>query len=170
MSLDSSTDQRIDLEESDTWQVKDRIPKSATPKASDLPPQILSLDHTKILVVDGDPDTCHLFTLVLEETGAEVTIAKSCNEALIHIQNETPDILISEIALPDESGFTLVHKAREWMSLMGHHLLAMAVTIYAQDEDRAAICSGGFQGYLAKPVDIYELVDAIADMVRQKKE
>jgi CheY-like chemotaxis protein len=169
MSLDYNTDQSIHLFNSIDWQFSDDVPtKDITATANDLIMQRQVLGSSKILVVDGDPDTCHLFTLVLEETGAEVTIARSCSEALHHIEQEAPDIIISEIALPDETGFSFVHKAKDLMTLMGHKILALAVTIYAQDEDRQAICASGFQGYLSKPVDIYELVDVTADMIRHK--
>jgi CheY-like chemotaxis protein len=169
MSLDSNADQPTHLLSSiDGSAQDDRQTQDTTAAAHDLIMQRHILGNSKILVVDGDADTCHLFTLVLEETGAKVTIARSCGEALYCIEQQAPDIIVSEIALPDETGFSFVHKAKDLMALTGHKLLALAVTIYAQDEDRSAIYAGGFQGYLSKPVDIYELVDVMADLIRHK--
>jgi CheY-like chemotaxis protein len=169
MLLNSNADQSTHLCRSTDWQAKDDRPTQDTTGAvNDLIKQRHILDNSKILIVDGDANTCHLFTLVLEETGAEVTIARSCHEALHRIEQQVPDIIICEIALPDETGFSFIHKAKELMSLTGHKMLALAVTIYAQDEARSVICAGGFQGHLSKPVDIYELVNVTADLIRHK--
>jgi two-component system, OmpR family, response regulator len=128
-----------------------------------------TLNNSRILVVDGHTDTCDLFALVLEEAGAEVVVANSCREALMQIQKNPPDILISEIALPDESGFTLIRKTGELMAEAGQIPLALAVTSYVESVDKLEISSAGFQRCLSKPVDIYELVNVVTELVMQKQ-
>jgi CheY-like chemotaxis protein len=128
-----------------------------------------TLNNSRILVVDSHTDTCDLFTLVLEEAGAEVVVANSCEEALMQIQKNPPDILISEIALPDESGLTLIRETRELMAEAGQIPLALAVTSYVETVDQLEISSAGFQRYLSKPVDIYELVAVVTELITQKQ-
>jgi CheY-like chemotaxis protein len=128
-----------------------------------------TLNNSRILVVDSHTDTCDLFALVLEEAGAEVVIANSCEKALIQIQKNPPDILISEIALPGESGLTLVRKARELMADVGQVPFALAVTSYVGRGEQLEISSAGFHKYLSKPVDIYELVDVVNELINQKR-
>ncbi len=128
-----------------------------------------SLSNCRILVVDNHIDTCDLFALVLEEAGAEVAIAASCEKALTQIQKNPPDIIISEIELPGESGLTLVRKVRELMAELGQMPLALAVTSYVEREDQSEISSAGFHRYLSKPVDIYELVDVVSELLEQKQ-
>jgi CheY-like chemotaxis protein len=128
-----------------------------------------TLSNSRILVVDSHTDTCDLFTLVLEEAGAEVVVANSCEQALVQIQKNFPDILISEIALPGESGLTLIRKTRELMAEVGQVPFALAVTSYVGRGEQLEISSAGFHRYLSKPVDIYELVDVVTELIKQKQ-
>lgn len=128
-----------------------------------------SLNSSRILVVDNHIDTCDLFSLVLEEAGAEVVTATSCEKALLQIQKNPPDILIIEIQLPDESGLTLIRKARELMGKVGQTPFALAVTSYTESKEQLEIYSAGFHRCLSKPVDIYELVDVVAELIKQKQ-
>jgi two-component system, OmpR family, response regulator len=147
--------------------VKFRKAKVAVSETNDFRSQHQPLSSSRILVVDSHVDTCHLFSLVLEEAGANVVVANSCEEALIHIQEKSPNLLISEIDLPGENGLTLIRKARELMAQVGQPILALAVTSHTENEEKLEICAAGFQGYLSKPVDIYEFVEVVTDLVEQ---
>jgi CheY-like chemotaxis protein len=125
-------------------------------------------NHLRILVVDNYPDICELFSLVLEEVGAKVTTANTCENALTHIKANPPDVIISEIFLPNENGLTLIRKARELADKTNHPLLAIAVTSYTEEREQLEICSAGFQKCLSKPVDVYELVEAVVDLVEKQ--
>lgn len=133
-----------------------------------IPSKFRADDRLRILVVDSYPDICDLFTLVLEETGAEVITANSCEQALAHIREKFPHVLISEIFLPGEDGLTLVRKARELVAQNEKSMLAIAVTSYAEKQEQMEICSAGFQRCLTKPVDVYELVEIVIEMTKRK--
>jgi CheY-like chemotaxis protein len=127
-----------------------------------------SFNRLRILIVDNYPDICELFALVLEEIGAEVITATSCAKALTHIQEKPPDVLISEIFLPDENGLTLIRKARNLTAEATQAMLAIAVTSYTGKQEQAEICSAGFQKCLSKPVDVYKLVEVVVDMIEER--
>lgn len=128
-----------------------------------------SPNRLRILVVDNYPDICELFALVLEETGAEVITANSCAQALNYIQEKPPDILISEVFLPDENGLTLVRKAKQLAAQLDHSISAIAVTSYVDKQDQVEICSAGFERCLSKPVDVYKLVEEVVALVEERE-
>ncbi|NJR40137.1 MAG: response regulator [Leptolyngbyaceae cyanobacterium CSU_1_4] len=127
-------------------------------------------DRLRILVVDNYPDICELFALVLEEIGAEVVTANSCAKALTHIQANPPDVLISEIFLPDENGLTLIRKARDLTTQASHSMLAIAVTSYTEKQEQEEICAAGFQKCLSKRVDVYKLVEVVISLITERDE
>jgi len=92
----------------------------------------------------------------------------SAVDALIAIKANRPDVLVSDIAMPDEDGYTLIEKVR----LLDHGeeqtIPAVAITAYAKEEDRERALSSGFQIYLPKPVELTELVSVIARAARRQ--
>lgn len=143
--------------------------KSIVSETNSFPFQRQSGDRLRILVVDSYPDICDLFTLVLEEIGAEVVVANSCAKALVHIQENPPDVLISEVFLPDENGLTLVRKAKALVAQNKQTILTLAVTSYADKKEQEEICSAGFQRCLSKPVDVYRLVEVVVEMIQEQE-
>ena len=132
-------------------------------------PRLSRLDHLRILVVDDDPDGRVLTSLVLTQAGARVRAAASVREALQLLVEERPDILVSDIGLPDEDGYALIRQIR---AQQGNRLPALALTGYARAEDRARILAAGFHAYVTKPVDPLELtavVSALADGAANSK-
>ncbi len=123
-----------------------------------------SLEGLKVLVVDDEPDTRELIREVLKECGSEVITSGSVEEALVALEEHKPDILISDLGMPDEDGYSLISKIRALPSERGGHIPAAALTAYARAEDRMRVLRSGFQFHLPKPVDSAELVTVVASL------
>ena len=123
-----------------------------------------SLEGLKVLAVDDEADTRELIREVLKECGAEVILSCSAAEALEALEQHKPDILISDLGMPDEDGYSLITKIRALPSERGGHIPAAALTAYARAEDRMRVLRSGFQFHLPKPVDSAELVTVVASL------
>jgi PAS domain S-box-containing protein len=122
-----------------------------------------------ILVVDDEPDTLQVVKTALANCGAEVTTCVSAQEALDAVDRSIPDLLISDIAMPDEDGFSLIRRLRAREPGSGGNIPAAALTAYARVEDRMQVLSAGFQMFVPKPVEPDELVDVVASLALQKR-
>lgn len=118
----------------------------------------------KILVVDDEPDSRALVKRLLEGCHANVTVASSAREAMDLLSATNPDLLISDIGMPGEDGFTLINRVRESDNLRG--IPAVALTAYARPADRVNVLRAGFQHHLTKPVEPAELLAVIARVSR----
>jgi CheY-like chemotaxis protein len=116
----------------------------------------------KALVVDDDHDTCEMVGAVLRKAGAEVRTCLSASQALTAMDSWVPDILLSDVAMPEEDGYTLIRKVRARKTGEGRDVVAVALTAYAQSEDRMKALSAGFHVHVAKPIEPSELVDVVA--------
>src|SRR5689334_8346820 len=123
-----------------------------------------SLQGLKVLVVDDEADTRDLIKEVLKECGSEVITSRSAAEALVALEQHKPDILISDLGMPDEDGYSLISKIRALPSERGGQIPAAALTAYARTEDRMRVLRSGFQFHLPKPVDSAELVTVVASL------
>jgi PAS domain S-box-containing protein len=123
-----------------------------------------SLAGIKVLVVDDEADTRELIREVLNECGSEVITSGSVEEALVALEEHKPDILISDLGMPDEDGYSLISKIRALPSERGGHIPAAALTAYARAEDRMRVLRSGFQFHLPKPIDSAELVTVVASL------
>jgi len=123
-----------------------------------------SLEGLKVLVVDDEADTRELIGEVLKECGSEVIIRRSAAEALEALEQHKPDILISDLGMPDEDGYSLIEKIRALPLERGGNIPAAALTAYARAEDRMRVLRSGFQFHLPKPVDSAELVTVVASL------
>ncbi len=124
--------------------------------------QSLPLDGLQVLVVDSDPDSRYLLKLIFEEYGVETIAATSAGEALETLKQVKPDLLISEIPLPKEDGYSLMSKVKALELAEQFQIPAMALTVYAREDDRAQALSVGFKDHLPKPFDIDELIAMVA--------
>lgn len=124
-------------------------------------PSLLGL---KVLVVDDEADTRELISEVLKTCGSEVITSRSAAEALEAIEKHKPDILISDLGMPDEDGYSLISKIRALPAEQGGQIPAAALTAYARAEDRMRVLRSGFQFHLPKPVDSAELVTVVASL------
>ena len=123
-----------------------------------------SLRGLKILVVDDEADTRELIREVLKECGSEVITSPSAADALIALEQQKPDVLISDLGMPDEDGYSLISKVRALPSEKGGNIPAAALTAYARVEDRMRVLRSGFQFHLPKPIDSAELVTVVASL------
>jgi signal transduction histidine kinase/DNA-binding response OmpR family regulator len=121
------------------------------------------LDGLRILVVDDEIDTRELILTVLRQCGAEVKGSESAVEALGVFKDWSPNLLITDIGLPEEDGFSLLRKVRESEHQSGQ-IPAVALTAYATPEDRDRVLSAGFEMHIAKPVEPEELLTIIANV------
>ena len=120
------------------------------------------LSGVNVLLVDDDSDTLTLMTTALTRRQANVTAVSSAVEAIQAIARKRPDVLVSDIAMPDEDGYGLIEKIRLLENGASDNIPAVAITAYAKDEDRERALSAGFQIYLAKPVELTELISVVA--------
>ena len=127
-----------------------------------------SLQGLTVLVVDDEPDALNLLKRVLGDCGALVLVAKSARAGLEMLQREKPDILMSDIGMPDEDGYTLIRKVRALKPKQGGKIPAAAVSAFARPEDRTRALSAGYQMHVAKPVDPTELTAVVASLVARK--
>ena len=124
----------------------------------------LSFQGLRLLVVDDEPDSRELLTLMFEQDGAEMIEAASASEALEALERLKPDILISDIKLPDEDGYSLIHKVRNLNAEQGGQIPAIALTGYAGEENCARALSAGFNRHVSKPFGLDELAEVVATL------
>jgi PAS domain S-box-containing protein len=125
------------------------------------PPELAGLH---VLVVDDEEDTCRLIRTILERCEATVTTASSVAEALRALQDSPPNILLSDLGMPGEDGYSLIQKVRALSPEAGGQTPAAALTAYARVEDRMKVLRSGFQIHLTKPVEPAELITVVASL------
>jgi len=125
----------------------------------------VSLRDVHVLVVDDDEESRELASLVLTNAGAETRTAPSAREAMALLEEWPPDVLVSDLEMPEEDGFSLLRRARRASLLRNRKLPALALTAYGRSEDRVRVLAAGFNLHLAKPADPTELVLAVASLV-----
>ena len=124
----------------------------------------LSLDGVDVLVVDDDADARELLEIALEQYGATVRMAASVEAAIGEIARHCPDVLVSDIEMPDATGYELIRRLRHSDRPEVRRLPAVALTAYARTEDRVKALIAGFQTHVPKPVEPAELVTVIASL------
>src|SRR6476646_555635 len=124
-----------------------------------------SLNGLRVLVVDSDPDARYLLTTLFAGYGVETFAATSAETALKILQQAKPDLLISEINLPDEDGYSFVCKVKALAALEKVDIPAIALTVFAKPSDREQALAAGFRQHLAKPVDIDQLIAIVARLI-----
>jgi PAS domain S-box-containing protein len=122
----------------------------------------VSLAGIRLLVVEDETDASEFLKRLLQDYGATVVIATSGREALDALTTERPDILISDIGLPEMDGYQLMEKVRQRGTSEGGGIPAIALTAFARSEDRTRALLAGYQAHLAKPIESSELVATIA--------
>jgi signal transduction histidine kinase/CheY-like chemotaxis protein len=160
--------------------------KSGRPKAegnsSPLTPESSPLTGIRVLVVDDDTDSREFIAFVLEQSGAQVSAVTSAGEAIACLERSAlacgnakverssaslsqPNILLSDIGMPDMDGYMLMRQIRAMPPEQGGQILAIALTAYAGEIDRQQALAAGFQHHLAKPVEPNELVKVILNLL-----
>ena len=138
------------------------VPRQEAP-----PPRTITsrLDAARILVVEDDEDTRELVRSILESVGASVEAVGTADDARREVLAEAPDVLISDIRMPEEDGYSLIRSLRE----AGITTPAIALTAHARSADADEARAAGFQVHLPKPVDIGRLIDAVARLLRSER-
>ena len=125
------------------------------------------LDGLRVLIVDDEPEARELIAAILQGQGARVDQAASAAEALRSFALARPDVLVSDIGMPDEDGYTLLRQVRFLSREHTRQVPALALTAYAARQDAAQAVLAGFQLHLAKPVVPARLIDAVARLAGQ---
>lgn len=126
---------------------------------------IIPLQGIRILVVDDDKDALEYIAFLLEQSGALVLATMSATDALETLRQAKPDLLISDIGMPNQDGYMLLHQVRQLPSDQGGQIPAIALTAYARDEDCHQALSAGFQTHLAKPIEPDRLIATVTQLV-----
>ncbi|MEP0957856.1 response regulator [Microcoleus sp. FACHB-1515] len=147
---------QVEFEESD--RVHPKADKGAPFNAPDL-------NGVRVLVVDDEVDAREYVAAVLEECRAEVLMANSAQAAIDLLTQQSPDVLASDIGMPEADGYSLIAQVRSLPANQGGQIPAVALTAYARVEDRTRTIAAGFQSHLSKPVEPAELVAIVARSV-----
>jgi PAS domain S-box-containing protein len=124
----------------------------------------VALDAIRLLVVEDEADTLEFLRRLLTTHGATVLTAATAGEALSLVRDQRPDLMISDIGLPEMDGYDLIQNVRRQPS-PGRDIPAIALTAYARSEDRTRALRAGYQAHIAKPVEPNELLAMIASFV-----
>lgn len=130
-------------------------------QAEHLSKRELDLTGIRIVLVDDESDIRELLTVVLAEYGAEVLALASAPEVLAALESFQPDVLISDIGMPEMDGYSLIQQVRALSVELGGQIPAIALTAYAREEDQKQAISSGFQQHITKPVEIEPLIRAV---------
>ncbi len=139
----------------------------ATPENAAMAALAGSLRGVNVLLVDDEADARDLFKAVLEGSGARVTAVGSGAEAFSSFTTSPPDVVVSDIEMPEENGYDLIRRLRGLPAERGGGIPAAALTAYAGAEDRMRALRAGFQHHVSKPVQPAELVAVVASLVRR---
>jgi signal transduction histidine kinase/ActR/RegA family two-component response regulator len=123
-----------------------------------------SLADVRVVIVDDDADTLQMLCVMLADSGAKVETATSVSQALEVLQWHRPDVLVSDLTMPGEDGYSLIAKIRSLENKDEGQLPAVALTSHVRVEDRARALSAGFNMFVPKPVEPAELINAVANL------
>ncbi len=132
------------------------------PAAAAAPPT--RLDGVRVLVVDDEPTARELFAAIVENAGGELRTAASVKQAVAVLKTWWPDVVLSDLEMPEEDGFALMTQVRQLSASQHASLAAVAVTAHSRPEDRARALDAGFQWHLSKPVDPADLLSTVASL------
>jgi signal transduction histidine kinase len=137
-------------------------PDGVAPTAGHLP--LVRLDGLRLLVVDDEADARRVLVMVLEQVGAIVTAVASVREAIEALPQAGPDVLVTDLGMPDQDGFDLIRHLRSH-GYDATDLPAVALTAFVQNDDARLALLAGFQVHVPKPVDPHDLTSVIASLV-----
>jgi two-component system OmpR family response regulator len=126
--------------------------------------QILSLQGLRVLIVDDDPDSIEVLTALLQIHEIQVDSATSVQQAMAQITQCPPDILVSDLAMPNEDGYSLIRQVRALQAHSCHYIPAIVMTAWTSEEVHQQVMQAGFQAYLAKPLDFDTLVATLVNL------
>jgi CheY-like chemotaxis protein len=128
------------------------------------------LEGINVLVVEDDPDGRELLRTILQQCNASVTVATSVAEGMTAFSERRPDVIVSDIEMPGEDGYSLIRRIRSLEPAEGGHVPAAALTAYASTTDRMKVLGAGFNIHVAKPVQPAELAIVVANLAGRRRE
>jgi CheY-like chemotaxis protein/anti-sigma regulatory factor (Ser/Thr protein kinase) len=140
------------------------VPGKSLPEPKPL--QSIRLDGIHVLVVDDESDSREVMAHALEDCGARVTLAGNARDALDILERAEVDVLLADVAMPDEDGYALIRKIRASTAGRVAAIPAAAVTAHAREDERRLALSAGFHLHLAKPFEIAQLTRTVQELVR----
>jgi CheY-like chemotaxis protein len=146
---------------------EERVAPVSQAKVEGLDGHNSELAGLRVLLVEDEADARELLALTLKVSGAEVQAAESAQQAMLDLHSFKPDVLLSDIGLPSESGYELIQMIRALPS-ESSRIPAVALTAFATERDRQRALASGFQIHLAKPVEARVLIQAIDQLVNRK--
>ncbi|MBH8572235.1 response regulator [Nostocaceae cyanobacterium CENA369] len=138
-------------------------------QTEELPQQALDLTGIRVLTVDDRPDVRELLTELLALYGAEILTVASAAEVLANLESFQPDVLVSDIGMPEVDGYTLLQQIRTLPPEKGGQIPAIALTAYAREDDRQRAIASGYQRHVTKPLEPEQLVKAVVELARGKR-
>ncbi len=142
-------------------------PERPGPQAAWKPAPGAGIRGLRVLVVDDEADAREMLALVLAQGGALVTAVGSVREALDALEAGQPDVLVSDVDMPEEGGYALIQQVRARSRERGGQVPAVALTAHARAEDRTRILAAGFQMHAPKPIDPDELAAVIQSLANR---
>jgi CheY-like chemotaxis protein len=127
------------------------------------------LEGVRVLIVDDEADARELLEALFVECKALVVTAAAAEEGLVRLREFKPDVLISDIGMPEQDGYVFISKVRSLPASLGGRTPAIALTAYARTEDRARVLLSGFQSHVAKPVEPLEILALAASLVSMRR-
>jgi len=146
------------------------VEQELSSEQSHLENEELDLKGVHILVVDDDPDMCELAEVILTQAGAHVTTVASALQALTLLNQSVPDLLLSDIGMPEMDGYSMMRQIRQYSPEQGGTIPAIALSAYAGEINQQQALQAGFQQHIAKPINPDDLVKAIAQLLRNVKQ
>jgi two-component system, chemotaxis family, CheB/CheR fusion protein len=137
------------------------------PKSRSSSDTMRSIAGLRLLVIDDEPDSRRTIAAILEQYGAIVTAAASANEGLALAAQKSFDVLLCDIAMPEQDGYSLIRRIRT-LSDEKSHTPAVALTAYGRPSEREIALAEGFDEYLKKPVEPEELITLVADVAGRR--
>lgn len=125
------------------------------------------LQGVKVLLVEDDADTREVLSLGLQLAGAKVESVGAAREALDAMHEQVPDVIVSDIGLPDEDGLSMMRRIRTFSPEEGGRVPAVAVTAYTLVDDVDEARRAGFQQHFRKPVETQELLQGVAALAEE---
>jgi PAS domain S-box-containing protein len=126
-----------------------------------------TLDGVKILIVDDEPESLLLLSTMLTQSGAYIKTAASAEEGFTQVKEWKPDVIVSDIGLPGEDGYSFMKRVKTWTRQAGVWIPAVALTAYARTEDRMKALASGYQIHVPKPVEPAELITVLVSLVER---
>jgi PAS domain S-box-containing protein len=118
----------------------------------------------RVLIVEDDVETRDILSAILERAGFSYRVAARASEALSVLDDWQPDVIVSDIGMPDMDGYDFVRELRSRSAAQGGHIPALALSAFARNQDRELALRSGYQAHIAKPVDPADLVKAITTL------